>query len=105
MAGRMSNRDRIARAALEAEAKQKSSAKKAAGTKKTTGTKKPAERIRVVWLLCDQSGRTVKTYVYPQEREVRAESERLTKKTGKTHFVTRGEVPFDQELPAGPAEE
>ena len=105
MTGRMSNRDRIARAAQEAEAgaKQKST-KKAAGTKKTTGTRKPAERIKVVWLLCNQSGKPVRTYPYPQEQEARAESERLTKETSKTHFVTRGEVPFDQELPAGPEE-
>jgi hypothetical protein len=106
----MSNKDRIARAALEAEATakqkttKKTTAKKTTGTKKTT-TKKTAGRIRVVWLLCDQSGSTVRTYAYPREQEVRAEAERLTTKTGKTHFVTRGEVPFDQALPADPGEE
>ena len=90
MAGRLSNRERIARAALEAEAaaKQKASSRKAS-SKKFTG------RTRVVWLLCDPSGRSVRTYLYPEEQKARADAEKLTAETGKTHFVSRGEVPFE----------
>ena len=100
MAGRPSNRDRIARAALEAEAaaKEKSSAKKASPTgspaKKASG-KKPAGRTRVVWLLCDQAGRSVKSYLYPEEQQARTDAEKLTAETGKPHFVSRGEEPFE----------
>ena len=99
MVGKMSNRDRIARRALEAEAIQ--AEKKAAAprtTKKVAAKKvaaKPPGRTRVVWVVCDRTGSEVKTYPYPEEREARAEVERLTTETGKAHFVTRGEVPFE----------
>lgn len=77
--------------------KEAAAAKKTAPGKKTTRktASKPAERIRVVWLVCDQSGSAIKTYPYPEEQAARGEAERRTKDTGKTHFVTRGEVPFE----------
>ncbi len=94
MVGKMSNRDRIAQRALEAEATQ--AEKKAAAPRRTKKVAaKPAGRTRVVWVVCDRSGSEVKTYPYPEEREARAEVERLTTETGKAHFVTRGEVPFE----------
>ena len=99
MAGRPSNRERIARAALEAEAaaKEKASAKKAApkASAKKSSAKKLTGRTRIVWLLNDASGRPVKTFLYPDEKKARAEAEKLTAETGKTHFVSRGEEPFE----------
>ena len=102
MAQRSSNRDRIDRMAQEAEVTRKEKAT-AAAAKKTTPAKKtarktaakPPGRIKVVWLLCDQTGKAVETYPYPEEKAARAEAERRTEETGKSHFVTRGEVPFE----------
>jgi hypothetical protein len=85
----MSNRDRIAHAAQEAEAtrkeKEKASAARAANpTKRAPASKakakaaKPAGRTRVVWAVCDPSGATIDTYPYPKEAEARAEAERLS---------------------------
>lgn len=102
MARHSSNRDRIERLAQEAEVTRKEkaaadAAKKTAPAKKTTrkSAAKPAGRTKAVWLVCDQSGTSVKTYAYREEQAARGEAERRTQETGKTHFVTRGEVPFD----------
>ena len=106
MARGSSNRERIERMAEEAEltskekatgAKKTVPAKKKAPAKKTTRktASKPPGRTRVVWLLCDQSGTAVETYPYAEEQAARGEAEKRTKDTGKTHFVTRGEVPFE----------
>ena len=102
MARHSSNRDRIERLAQEAEvaAREKAAraaAKKTAPAKKATRktASKPAGRTRVVWLVCDQSGSAVKTFPYPEEQAARDEAARRTEDTGKTHFVTRGEVPFE----------
>ena len=109
MAGKMSNRDRIAHRALEAEATRKESeaakSKKAAAASGATAASKPARRTtkktaasagrtRIVWVVCDRSGSDVKIYPYPEEKEALAEVQRLTDETGKTHFVTRRSVPF-----------
>lgn len=96
-----SNRERIERLAREAEVarqeKAAAEAKKNAPAKKTTRktAAKAGGRTRAVWLVCDQTGATVLTYPYRDEQAARAEAERRTQETGKTHFVKRGEVPFD----------
>ena len=104
MAGRMSNRDRIAHAALEAAATSKDKAKaeslrKASPTKRKTASRAkkttPVGRTRIVWAVCSPSGATVETYPYPKEAEARAEAERLTEEKGRPHFVKRDEVPFE----------
>ena len=103
MAGRASNRERIARAAAEAEAaeKEKATARKTPGTKTSAGASpkrvlaKTTGRIRIVWIVCDQSGSPVGTFDYPKGDEARAEAERLTREKAKPHFVKRGEVPFE----------
>ncbi len=102
MAQRSSNRERIERLAQEAEITRREKAASAAAKKTAPARKatrktaaKPAGRTRVVWLVCDQSGSAVKTYPYPEEKDARGEAKRLTKNTGKSHFVTRGEVPFE----------
>lgn len=105
MARHSSNRDRIERMAQEAEVTRKEKEKEAAAaadkkpapakkTTRKTAAKTPG-RIKVVWQVCDQAGRTVKTYPYPEEQAARSEAEKLTEDTGKTHFVTRGEEPLE----------
>lgn len=105
MTGRMSNRDRIAHAALEAEAtrkaREKVAAERQANPTKRTPSKakakaaKPVGRTRVVWAVCDHTGATVETYPYPKEAEARAEAERLSEEKGRQHFVKRDEVAFE----------
>jgi hypothetical protein len=102
MAGRMSNRDRIAhlRAEADATAKEKAAAKAAkadqpAAARKPAGKKKAAApaRVRIVWAVCDPTGKEVQQFPYPQEKEARAEAQQLTASTGKTHFVKQSDVP------------
>lgn len=103
MAGRMSNRDRIAqlRAEADAAAKEKDAARaaKAAAPRKTASKSskaskaaKPAGRVRMVWNVCNSAGKPVQTFPYAQEQEAIAEAAALTESSGKPHFVTKGEV-------------
>jgi hypothetical protein len=101
MAGRMSNRDRIAQRAEEAEAARKEKETKAA-KKEATPRKKatpkvaaPPGRTKIVWAVCDHSGAQVKTFPYREEAAARAEAEKLTAESGKAHWVARAEVPFE----------
>ena len=108
MAGKMSNRDRIAQKAAEAAAtaqeKADKSAKSARGAKasggKASGGKRSAKtarspgRIKIVWRVCNPAGVEVKSFPYAQEAEARAEAERMTAELGRTHFVRRDEVPL-----------
>lgn len=109
MAGRMSNRDRIEHLRLEADAaaKEKAAAKAekaakaaapgAAAPRKASSkaaAPKTRGRIRIVWNVCDPSGKEVKQFPYAQEQEAQAEAKQQTAATGKTHFVAKAEVPF-----------
>jgi len=103
MPGRMSNRDRIAhlRAEADAAAKEKAAAKAAKAEKAPrapkAGKRAPASggRVRIVWLLCDPSGKEVKQFPYAQEQLARAEAEQLTASSGRTHFVRQADVRVD----------
>lgn len=104
MPGRMSNRDRIAhlRAEADAAAKEKDAKKaaKAAEPKKArkSPTRKaaaPPGKVRIVWAVCDQSGKVVQQFPYAQEKEARAEAEQLATSTGRTHFVKQTDVAAD----------
>lgn len=104
MPGKMSNRDRIAQKALEAEVGRKEKAAKKEVDPAAKPASKPARksrskaapaRIKIVWAVCDQSGAQVKLFPYAQEQEAQAEAQARTTSTGKTHFVTRAEVPFE----------
>jgi hypothetical protein len=97
----MSNRERIEqmRAEADAAAKEKAAAKaaKAAQPAKSRRTSGKAEavspgRVRLVWNVCDPSGKEVQQFPYAQEQEARAEAQQRTAATGRTHFVTQGEV-------------
>ena len=75
MPGRMSNKDRIAKAAAEAEATKKAKAKKKVAKKKTAKKKvakktaaKSAGRLKLVWVVCDHSGSGVKTFSHTEEK-------------------------------------
>ena len=106
MSGRMSNRDRIAhlRAEADATAKEKAAAKAAkaalppaprkSASKSSSKSAAPARgRVRIVWFVCDASGREVQRFPYAQEAEARAAAEQLTASSGRTHFVKQADVP------------
>lgn len=103
MAGRMSNRDRIARLRAEADAaaKEKAEAKAAKAAQSPAAGKAASKsgkaqaskgRVRIVWKVCDSSGKEVQQFPYAQEQEARTEAEKRTASSGRTHFVTQGEV-------------
>lgn len=99
MAGRMSNRDRIAhlRAEAEAAAREKAAAKaaKAAQPAARKAARKGAPapgRVRIVWAVCDPAGKELQQFPYAQEQEARAEAQRLTTASGRTHFVKQTDV-------------
>jgi hypothetical protein len=105
--GRMSNRDRIARAAeearLSAEEKaakktaKKTTAKKSTAKKTTTRPRARAAdaRMKVVWVVYNGSGKPVKTYPYPDKAEGEAEARRLSSSTGHPHELRATKVPMD----------
>jgi hypothetical protein len=99
MSGKMSNKDRIARAAEEAAAARKEKAAKSDAPGASRGAKarnkhRPA-RIKITWVVCDQTGKQVQAYPYAEEEAARADAQQRTVATGKSHFVTRAEVPFE----------
>ena len=105
MAARMSNKDRIARAAAEKQAADKEKAvkkkKKAATKKKTRTTRsrsaatKSAARLKAVWAVCDQAGATVKTFGFGEKKAAEKEAKKLTDDKGKLHFVKMDKVPME----------
>ena len=105
MAGRMSNRDRIQhlRAEADATAKEKAAAQaeKAArppaprksATKSAGKAAKPTRgRVRIVWVICDSSGKEVKQFPYSQEQEARAEAQQQCTATGRVFFVKQADT-------------
>ena len=109
MAGRMSNRDRIAHLRAEADAtaaekaaakaakaaepageKPKPKARKAAAGKAAPG--KSGGKVRIVWVVCDQSGKVVKQFPYAEEQQARDDAREQSAATGKTFFVKQADV-------------
>jgi len=109
MPGRMSNKQRIAKAAAEAKAaddekktKKTTSKKKAAkktATRKTAARKaaatKSAGRLKLVWVVCDHAGSPVKTFAFNEKKLAEKEAKKLTEDKGKTHFVKSEKVPLE----------
>jgi len=105
MPGRMSNKDRIAKLAAEADAtkkakatKKKAAKKKKVAKKKTVrkkAAKKAAGRLKLVWVVCDHSGSGVKTFAFNEQKVAEKEAKRLTEDKGKTHFVKKDKVPLE----------
>jgi len=105
MAGRTSNRDRIAhlRAEADAAAAEKAAAKeakaaapKAAKARKSSVAKgttgKSGGKVRIVWVVCDQSGKVVKQFPYAEEQQARDDARDQSAATGKTFFVKQADV-------------
>jgi hypothetical protein len=90
--GHMSNRERIARAAEEAEIAAKEKA-----AKKTT-KKRPATdaRMKVVWQVCDGTGKVVETFAYPDKAKAEAAVETRTRSSGRSHILRPTKVPMDE---------
>ena len=103
MPGRMSNKDRIAKAAAEVDAGKKTKAKKKAAKKKVAKKKvarkkaatKSAGRLKLVWVVCDHSGSGVKEFAFNEEALARKEAKRLTEDKGKAHFVKKEKIPLE----------
>src|SRR6188474_856782 len=97
--GRMSNRDRIARAAEEAKAgaaeKAAKKALKKPSTPRASRAPKAPVRMKVVWDVCNTTGAAVKSFAYPDKAEAEAETESLTRSTGRTHILRPTHVPMD----------
>ena len=103
---RMSSQQRMERMAAEKEAaakeqeekkatKKKATKKKAATRKSTKATPAAPARTRIIWVVCNHTGRDVKTYTYPQKDEADAEVARLKKSTEKHHYVERRQVAME----------
>lgn len=100
---RMSNRDRIARAAEEARlAEEEKVAKKV--TKKATkkvakkrSSKSRAKEVRmkIIWVVCNSAGKPVKTFAYPDKEAAAAEVQRLSRSTGQPHELRTTKVPME----------
>ena len=101
MAGRMSNRERIDRLRAEAEAaaKEKAAAKAAKAAlppkSRKSSSKAAPVRVRIVWLVCDPSGKEVKRFPYAQEQEARADAQQQSAATGRSYFVMQADAPYE----------
>ena len=97
MPQRLSNSDRIAKAAAEAEAKAKAKAEKAAArAAKPPKPRKPREppppqRLKIVWSVGEPGGPPVKTFPYPERAAADAEASRA----GKHWIVKPIKVPME----------
>lgn len=93
----MSNSDRIARLAAEAEAtarekEEKKKVKAAAPPRKSSGrAPKAPVRLKIVWTVGMPAGQPVKTYPYAEKASADAEAERL----GRGHVVRALKVPME----------
>jgi len=91
--GPMSNRERISRAAAEAEiAAQEKAAKKAAKKKRPA----PQVRMKVVWEVRNTAGKVAKSFPYPEKARAEAEVEARTRSTGVSHILRPTQVPMDE---------
>jgi 23S rRNA-/tRNA-specific pseudouridylate synthase len=99
---RMSNKDRIARAAEEArvtaeEKAAKKAAKPAAKSPAKPRARAKAEpaRMKVIWEVCNATGKPVKSFAYPDKAKAEAEIQALIKSTGRTHLLRATKVPME----------
>lgn len=98
---RMSNRDRIARAAEEAKAAaEEKAAKKPVKKASATGARRSAKdvRMKVIWEVCDGTGKPMKSFPYPDKARAEAETEARTRSTGRTHILRPTKVPMDDAI-------
>jgi hypothetical protein len=94
----MSNRDRIARAAEEAQLAEAEKAAKKATEKRAGRTSRRTEksvRMKVVWEICNVAGKTVMSFPYSEKAAAEAKSAALAASTGRPHVVRAAKVPMD----------
>ena len=89
----MSDRERISRAAAEAEiAAQEKAAEKAAKKKKPA----PEARMKVVWEVRNTAGKVVKSFPYAEKAKAEAELATRTRSTGCSHILRPTQVPMEE---------
>ena len=98
--GRMSNRERIARAAeearLAAEEKAAKAGEKAAKKVSGTGARRSKDvRMKVIWEVCDGTGKVIKSFPYPQKEQAEEEAQARSRSSGRTHILRPTKVPMD----------
>jgi hypothetical protein len=92
---RMSNHDRVAHAAEAArltEADKKTT--KEPARRRSKPPAKPV-RVKVVWEVCSGTGKTVKTFPYPDKAAAEAQTKALTRSTGRAHMLRATKVPME----------
>ena len=98
---RMSNRDRIARAAEEARLSEAEKAtKKASKTPQKATAKRskrvvPPVRMKIIWEVCNGAGAPVASFPYPDKAAAEAETQTLIRSTGRTHVLRPTKVPME----------
>ena len=95
---RMSNRERIARAAEEARLAEAEKVAKKKAKKVAKRSPKPGARdarMKLVWVIYNSSGRPVKTFDYPDKDAGVDEAKRLSSSTGRPHELRATRVPMD----------
>jgi 23S rRNA-/tRNA-specific pseudouridylate synthase len=96
--GKMGNRERIARAAEEAQlAAAEKLAKKAAKPAASARAKRVVApvRMKIVWDVGGTGGTKVKTFPYAEKAAAEAAAAALTKSTGRTHQIRESKVPME----------
>lgn len=94
----MSNRERIARAAEEARLTEAGKvAKKATKTPAKSGAKRTAKpvRMKIVWDVCNDAGKAVRSFSYPDKAAAEAATEALSQSSGRTHVLRPTKVPME----------
>jgi hypothetical protein len=93
----MSNRERIARAAEEARLEEAEKAAKKT-TKPSTRPRSRAAakeiRMKIIWEVCNASGKAVKTFPYADKGMAEALTQKLSS-SGSTHLLRPAKVPME----------
>jgi len=101
MAKRMSNRERIEKAALESAAAEAEKKEKKASKARVKSEKKPtpsgARRQKIVWKVLDSTFKEIAEFPFPEKSAAEAEAAKRTEKSGRDHFVSRAEVPMEDD--------
>ena len=99
--GRMSNRDRIFRAAEEARlAAEEKSAKRAAkesvakSPRRASKTSAQEGRMKLVWAIFNSSGRAVQTFAYGDKASAETELQRRSGTAGEPYELRATKVPM-----------
>lgn len=97
---RMSNRERIARAAEEArlakgEREAKKDAAKGSATPRPKRAPKAPPRMKVIWEVCNGNGKVIQTFAYPDKADAEAATDALSRSKASTHILRQTKVPME----------